>query len=72
MTMVSHSLISAGLARTVNPVASLAAYSVALAAEDLFESPIIQTRQMTLALLKGSRSFRVISRGSDTGFAIIQ
>ncbi len=70
MTMVSHSLISAGLARTVNPVASLAAYSVALAAEDLFESPIIQTRQMTLALLKGPRSFQVISRAALTALAI--
>ncbi|MGE5653473.1 MAG: hypothetical protein ACM3ZQ_04290 [Bacillota bacterium] len=70
MTMVSHSLISAGLARTVNPVASLAAYSVALATEDLFESPIIQTRQMTLALLRGPRSFKIISRVAATALLI--
>ncbi len=70
MTMVSHSLISAGLARTIDPVASLAAYSVALATEDLFESPIIQTRQMTLALLKGPHSYDIIRRIAATALLI--
>lgn len=70
MTMVSHSLVAAGLARTVNPVASIAAYSVALAVEDAFEAPIIQTRQMTLALLTGPRSFFVIRRVALTALAV--
>lgn len=62
LMMASHSLISAGLARTINPVQSIAAYSVALNLAAIFEAPLIQARQMTMTLPRDRTSHGRIRR----------
>ncbi len=70
LMMASHSLISAGLARTIDPVQSIAAYSVALNLAAIFEAPLIQTRQMALTLPRDRNSFARISRLALTALLI--
>ncbi len=70
LMMASHSLISAGLARTINPVQSIAAYSVALNLAAIFEAPLIQARQMSLTLPRDRRSYGLIRRLSLTALLV--
>mgnify|MGYP000860134344 CR=1 FL=1 len=62
LMMFTHTIISAGLARTVNPTVSTAAYAVALSLAAIFEAPLVMLRQTGMALISSKQSFLVVRR----------
>lgn len=62
LMMVTHTIISAGLARTVDPTVSTAAYAVAVSLATIFEAPLVMLRQTGMALVSSQQSFRVVQR----------
>lgn len=64
LMMVTHSVISGAASRTLDPVLSLAAYSVAYSVGQIFETPCYSMQRMGLTFIKGRQSsatvFRVI------------
>lgn len=62
LMMFTHTIISAGLARTVDPTVSTAAYAVALSLGAIFEAPLVMLRQTGMALISSSQSFQVVRR----------
>lgn len=62
LTMFTHTIISSGLARTVNPTGSIAAFAVALGLAEIFEAPVVLLRQVVLAFVRDSASLRTIQR----------
>jgi len=55
---VSHSIINAALARVDDFVIALASFSVAMVVHLLFASPSYQNHTITIAIVRGKRSFR--------------
>lgn len=70
MMMSSHSLISGGLTRTSQPEVSIAAYALATSIWFIVDSPMVNVRQMILALAWGPRSFRAVAMVTN-GLVII-
>ncbi len=62
LMMTSHSIVTGGIARTIAPVASMAAYSVGSNIAFMGEGPSVMMRQMTLALIRGRKSFATAVR----------
>ncbi|MEX2355516.1 MAG: hypothetical protein WD535_00645 [Thermaerobacterales bacterium] len=58
---VSHSLISAGLARTTMPALALAGYALALSLSTITEAPLFSVRQMTVALVANRATYRAVT-----------
>jgi hypothetical protein len=57
LMMVTHSLVSGAMARTLNPAVTLAAYSAAYAVGQVLESPCYAMQKMVLTFSRGKRSF---------------
>ena len=62
LMMVTHSVISAAVARTLTPALSLAAYSAAYSVGQVFESPCYGMQRMGLTFLRGKQSSRTVLR----------
>src|SRR5690554_5044883 len=62
LMMFTHTIISAGLARTVDPTVSTAAYAVALSLGAIFEAPLVMLRQTGMALISSKQSFQIVRR----------
>jgi len=62
LMMFTHTIISGGLSRTVNPTVSTAAYAVALSLAAIAEAPLVMTRQVTLAFVQSEQTFKVVAR----------
>lgn len=62
LMMFTHTIISAGLSRTVNPTVSTAAYAVALSLANIINSPLIMLRQTGIAFISSQQTFRVVQR----------
>lgn len=61
LMMVSHSIISSGLARTAAPALALAGYALALSLATIIEAPVVSVRQMTVALAADRSSYRAVA-----------
>ncbi len=64
MMMVTHSVVSNALARTLYPTIALAAYSASYAVNQVFEFPCYVLQRMCLAFTKGRRSLKKAARVS--------
>lgn len=64
LMMVTHNIVSGAVARTVDPVLALAAYSAAFSVGNVFESPCYRMQQMGLVFVRGKESFQAVSRAS--------
>lgn len=62
MMMVTHSVVSGAVARTVSPTLALAAYSAAYSVGQVLESPCYGMQRMALAFTQGRKSFAVVGR----------
>ncbi|MDP3487593.1 MAG: hypothetical protein Q8S19_06645, partial [Bacillota bacterium] len=62
LMMFTHTIISGGLSRTLNPTVSTAAYAVALSLAAIAEAPLTMMRQVTLAFVHSRQSFRVVGQ----------
>ncbi len=71
LMMVTHSVISGAAARTLTPALSLAAYSVAYAVGQVFESPCYGMQRMGLTFIRGKRSSRTTSGVGTRMLAVI-
>jgi len=71
ITMLTHTIISAGLARTYNPAVSLAAYAVALGLSEIFEAPLVLLRQVVVALTHSIQDYKEIRRVSVITMAVL-
>ena len=60
--MTSHSVISSTLARTTDAAIALAAYSVAKSISNMFQSPCITLRRMSVALFRDQESYAKVVR----------
>ncbi len=60
LMMFTHTIISAGLARTSNPTIATAAYAIALSFGDIFEAPLVMIRQTGIAFITGRESFQTV------------
>jgi len=58
MMSISHSIINAGLARVADAITALAAFSVAMVLHIFVAAPSYQNHVITLAMVRGRRSFR--------------
>lgn len=58
LMMVTHSLVSGAMARTLTPAIALAAYSAAYSVGQVLESPCYAMQKMVLTFSRGRRSFR--------------
>ncbi len=58
LMMVTHSLVSGAIARTLSPAIALAAYSAAYSVGQVLESPCYAMQKVTLTFTRGRRSFR--------------
>lgn len=58
LMMVTHSLVSGAMARTLSPAITLAAYSAAYAVGQVLESPCYALQKMVLTFTRGKRSYR--------------
>jgi hypothetical protein len=61
LMMVTHSVISGAVARTLNPALALAAYSAAYSVGQVFESPCYGMQRMGLTFIAGKRSSRTVT-----------
>ncbi|MGI5840256.1 MAG: hypothetical protein ACOX8W_11425 [bacterium] len=71
LMMTSHSIIAGGIARTVQPIASMAAYAVGSTVAFMGEAPLVMVRQMTLALVHDRHSFRTVAAVAGTCLGIV-
>ncbi len=62
LMMFTHSIISAGLSRTLSPVVSTAAHAVAVSLSDMAGGPLCQIRQTAMALVGSRQSFQSVRR----------
>jgi hypothetical protein len=62
LMMFTHSIISAGLSRTVSPVVSTAAHAVAVSLSDMAGGPLCQIRQTAMVLISSRQSFQTVRR----------
>ncbi len=62
LMMSSHSIVSAGLARTAEANAALAAYAVAQSIAVMFEGPCYAMQRMGVALFRDKTSFNSVRR----------
>lgn len=62
LMMGTHTIISGGLSRTINPTVSTAAYAVALSLAAIAEAPLTMIRQVSLALVQSRDSFNAVGR----------
>lgn len=62
VTMLTHLIMNAGLARTPFPELAIAAYSIGVSVVHLFESPALVMLPASLAMARGEREFRVLVR----------
>lgn len=62
LMMFTHSILSAGLSRTINPTISTAAHAVALSLSDMAGGPLCQIRQTAMALVTSRQSFQAVRR----------
>lgn len=60
LMMFTHTIISAGLARTINPTMAAAAYAIALGFGEIFEAPLVMIRQTGIAFISGQESFQTV------------
>ncbi len=58
LMMVTHSVVSGAMARTLYPTIALAAYSASYSVGQIFESPCYALQRMCLTFTVGRRSFR--------------
>ena len=58
LMMVTHSLVSGAMARTLSPAITLAAYSAAYGVGQVLESPCYAMQKMVLTFSRDRRSFR--------------
>lgn len=58
MMSISHSIINAGLARVADAVTALAAFAVAMVLHIFVAAPSYQNHTITIAMVRGRRSFR--------------
>ena len=71
LMMVTHSVISGAVSRTLNPVAALAAYSTAYSVGQIFESPCYGMQRMGLTFVRGKQSLAAVMRVALGMLAII-
>ena len=62
LMMFTHTIISGGLSRTLNPTVSTAAYAVALSLAAIAEAPLTMIRQVSLAFVVSRQSFKVVGQ----------
>lgn len=60
LMMFTHTIISAGLSRTVNPTVSTAAYAVALSLAAIAEAPLVMIRQTVMANVSSRQTFQTV------------
>ncbi len=60
LMMFTHTIISGGLSRTIDPTVSTAAYAVALSLAAIAEAPLVMIRQVTLAFVQSRQSFKAV------------
>lgn len=60
LMMFTHTIINPGLARTVDPIISTAAYAVAVSLGAIFEAPLVMLRQTGMALISSRQSYQVV------------
>lgn len=60
LTMFTHTIISGGLSRTLNPASATAAYTIALGLAEIFEAPVVILRQVVLVYLQSKQAFKTI------------
>lgn len=62
LMMVTHSVVSGAIARTLSPTIALAAYSAAMSVGQVFESPCYALQRMCLTFTRGKRSYQKVGR----------
>ncbi len=62
LMMITHTIISAGLSRTINPTVSTAAYAVALSLASIIDAPFNMLRQTGMAFISSPQTFQVVRR----------
>lgn len=62
LMMVTHSIISGAVSRTLFPTIALAAYSASYSVAQVFQSPCYVLNRMCLTFTKGTRSFRKVTQ----------
>lgn len=70
LMMFTHTIISAGLARTSNPTIATAAYAIALSFGEIFEAPLVMIRQTGIAFITGRQSFQTVRQVTLVTIAI--
>lgn len=71
LMMVTHSVISGAVARTLNPATALAAYSAAYSVGQIFESPCYGMQRMALTFVRGKQSFKTTGRVASAMLAVL-
>lgn len=64
LTLLTHSLFNAGLARLPSPEVLLAAFAVAKSVMHVLESPVMMVRQTVAALVENAESYTTVRRFS--------
>lgn len=62
LMMVTHSVVSSAMARTLAPAIALAGYSGAYSVSQLFEAPCYSMQRMALTFVSGKKSFAVVTK----------
>ncbi len=70
LMMFTHTVISAGLARTYDPAIATAAYAIALNFGEIFEAPLVMIRQTGVAFITGRLSFQTVRKVTFITIAI--
>lgn len=62
LMMVTHSVVSSAMTKTLSPAIALAGYSAAYSVGQVFEAPCYGMQRMALTFVSGKRSFRVVAK----------
>jgi hypothetical protein len=62
LMMITHSVVSSAMARTLAPAIALAGYSAAYSVGQLFEAPCYSMQRMAITFVSGKRSFAVVTK----------
>ena len=71
LMMVTHSVVSGAIARTMYPTIALAAYSVSYSVGQIFESPCYAMQRICLTFTTGKRSFRKVTQVTLTILGVL-
>lgn|GEM_PF-446001 len=71
LMMVTHSVVSSAMTRTLAPAIALAGYSAASSVGQMFEAPCYSMQRMALTFIRGRRSFGVVRKTSAIMLAIL-